>query len=499
MAAVNDVPQLVDKKGGNCAVIATILEPTPDERRVVLQDQRLKSIIMSCLPDDIMESVISYVLAKETWTDLVHSFDGPSNTKENRIIDLKLKYQTFRAKSIESLSQTYTRYKTLLNELANDGVNLFKHEINDNLIQRRYSDTKKALITTSSSTIISTAFFSNNVIQDFQENYDEEVDERSSEEYLRDLDIEYHERALLANSKCFIKRRNNFSGQKANENTECYKCGNKGHFARDYFSKMSEPSYKSPVNNYSSVSKGFQSKFTPKLTQSSPNSSSQADPKIQKNYKAEYKKMKAKLALLEASPLSSQNPKTFQLKNKCLVAETFDWDEEEVSNDEEVTRVKVLMALVDAELTVRKSHARNGKYVAHPTPEPVKKELGKITINLSYLDKTPVLKNSFPVAWRILFTFVIQIDIGGDHLQQSRYKILVSTAILSDLNFTKDPSKVTDIELMAHMIAVNNQRDSMSPLPLSAKPKKRKSQTLTKTSPKLQGPEASESLSKKRK
>ncbi|GJZ82721.1 hypothetical protein Tco_0647894 [Tanacetum coccineum] len=51
----------------------------------------------------------------------------------------------------------------------------------------------------------------------------------------------------------------------------------------------------------------------------------------------------------------------------------------------------------------------NGKYVAHPAPEVVKKELGKIAINRSYLDKTPVLKNSFPVAWRIVFTFVIQV------------------------------------------------------------------------------------------
>ncbi|GJS36075.1 hypothetical protein Tco_0534457 [Tanacetum coccineum] len=39
---------------------------TPDERRMVVQDQRLKSIIMSCLPDDIIESVISCVSAKET-------------------------------------------------------------------------------------------------------------------------------------------------------------------------------------------------------------------------------------------------------------------------------------------------------------------------------------------------------------------------------------------------------------------------------------------------
>ncbi|GJW78663.1 hypothetical protein Tco_0140345 [Tanacetum coccineum] len=51
----------------------------------------------------------------------------------------------------------------------------------------------------------------------------------------------------------------------------------------------------------------------------------------------------------------------------------------------------------------------NGKYVAHPAPKVMKKELGKITINPSYLDKTPVLKNSFHVAWRIMFTFVIQV------------------------------------------------------------------------------------------
>ncbi|GJX31628.1 retrovirus-related pol polyprotein from transposon TNT 1-94 [Tanacetum coccineum] len=56
----------------------------------------------------------------------------------------------------------------------------------------------------------------------------------------------------------------------------------------------------------------------------------------------------------------------------------------------------------------------NGKYVAHPAPEVVKKELGKIAINPSYLDKTLVLKNSFLVAWRILFTFVIQV-LGGNY------------------------------------------------------------------------------------
>ncbi|GKD91030.1 hypothetical protein Tco_1366537 [Tanacetum coccineum] len=127
MAAVNDVPQLPKTAEGDAKPES---QWTPDERRMIVQDQRLKSIIMSCLPDDIIESVISCVSAKGTWTDLVHNFEGPSDTKENRIMDLKLEYYTFKAKSTESLSQTYTHYKTLLNDLANDGVNLSKHEIN---------------------------------------------------------------------------------------------------------------------------------------------------------------------------------------------------------------------------------------------------------------------------------------------------------------------------------------------------------------------------------
>ncbi|GKC19851.1 hypothetical protein Tco_1022001, partial [Tanacetum coccineum] len=61
--------------------------------------------------------------------------------------------------------------------------------------------------------------------------------------------------------------------------------------------------------------------------------------------------------------MNGLNPKIFQPKNKGLFAETFDWDEEEVSDEEEVTQVKVLMALADDELLVGKSHARNGEWV----------------------------------------------------------------------------------------------------------------------------------------
>ncbi|GKE65049.1 hypothetical protein Tco_1519210 [Tanacetum coccineum] len=46
-------------------------------------------------------------------------------------------------------------------------------------------------------------------------------------------------------------------------------------------------------------------------------------------------------------------------------------------------------------------------YVSHPSPEVVKAELSKIFDKLILLDRTIVLKTEFPVAWRILFKFVV--------------------------------------------------------------------------------------------
>nr|GEU37439.1 hypothetical protein [Tanacetum cinerariifolium] len=62
-----------------------------------------------------------------------------------------------------------------------------------------------------------------------------------------------------------------------------------------------------------------------------------------------------------------------------------------------------------------------------------------------------------------------------------------------------NPSKVPNIELTDHMIAVNNQKDLVSPFLFSRKKKKVKSQTVTPTLPKSQGPEALESHPQKRK
>ncbi|GJV61659.1 retrovirus-related pol polyprotein from transposon TNT 1-94 [Tanacetum coccineum] len=173
--------------------------------------------------------------AKSTWDDLIMYHKGPFDVKESRFIDLKLCYNTFKFKEGESLTQTFTRYKALMNELVNDGIKLSKLEINtgfinglpkkwlsfcqslkntnrvkdselaslfgklkyeENLIDNIYETEKnKSLIST---TPLSTTFFSTFIVQDFQDSPDDEEDTRSSHEYLNDLEEEYQASALLA-------------------------------------------------------------------------------------------------------------------------------------------------------------------------------------------------------------------------------------------------------------------------------------------------------------
>nr|GFB30659.1 retrovirus-related Pol polyprotein from transposon TNT 1-94 [Tanacetum cinerariifolium] len=62
---------------------------------------------------------------------------------------------------------------------------------------------------------------------------------------------------------------------------------------------------------------------------------------------------------------SASAPSSSSGKNKGLITETYDWDEEEVSyDDNEVTEVKTLMALTDEErVSVGKESANNGEWV----------------------------------------------------------------------------------------------------------------------------------------
>ncbi|GKD19313.1 retrovirus-related pol polyprotein from transposon TNT 1-94 [Tanacetum coccineum] len=138
---------------------------------------------------------------------------------------------------------------------------------------------------------------------DFQNSPDDEEDTRSNQEYLNDLEEEYQARALLAKSKRFFKKgTQRLSSAKATDQTKCHKYGKKGHFARDCWSKSSVPSYQSP--------------FQPKLLNSSQHKLELSLP-LSTN----------KLSFLSSSASASKGS---MVKNKCLIAETYEWDEEEV-------------------------------------------------------------------------------------------------------------------------------------------------------------------------
>ncbi|GJZ78896.1 hypothetical protein Tco_0643733 [Tanacetum coccineum] len=92
---------------------------------------------------------------KEMWNDLIVAHEGPSDTRDTKIVALRLKFNAFKSLEGEKVNGTFTRLKFLLNDLENN---------NDS-----DSDVKE--------------------------------DQRSIKEFMANLNVEYHERALLENQK----------------------------------------------------------------------------------------------------------------------------------------------------------------------------------------------------------------------------------------------------------------------------------------------------------
>ncbi|GJY78106.1 retrovirus-related pol polyprotein from transposon TNT 1-94 [Tanacetum coccineum] len=296
---------------------------THAEARLANQDKRLKSIIISCLPNNVIKAVIKCKTTKAMWNDLILAHEGPSDTRDTKIDALRLKFNAFKTLEGEKVNGTFTRLKCLLNDLENNGA------------------------------IISQAEDSN---------LDVEEDIRSSSDFIADLNIEYHERALLANQKRFYKRSGRVGSARKpmdKSNEICFACGKKGHFQKECLSnKTSTQSYphsnKSSTPSYPPSTKSYNKPKT--LT----HTSSQNSDNHQKVYKGKYKGLKAEIVVLTKKIDAMSKGKS----EKGLVAESFDWDEESVSlEDEGTTKIKSFMAIAKEEPSVGKADARSGQWV----------------------------------------------------------------------------------------------------------------------------------------
>ncbi|GJX25349.1 hypothetical protein Tco_0231645 [Tanacetum coccineum] len=322
MAAV-EVPQTLEYRGGqlNAAPVLEVENFTNwkkrfmchilDERKAANLDQRPKSLIMFVLANDLMNFVINCLRAKSTWDDMILYHEGPFDVKESRVMNIKLCYNIFKFKEGETLTQTFTRYKALMNELVNDGIKLSKLEINTGL--RSTNQDSDFLLLEEADSFLGLAD-------------DPDCPAYNPFYYDPEGDILLLEAIL------------NSEPPPPLPNHKQYMPG--GLAVQKQLTKLNATNVARRVI--------FSSQHKPELRPT-------------KDFESKYNKVKAKLALLS---LSASASKTSMVKNKGLIAEAYEWDEEEVSsNDNEMVEIKVLMALAEDNDVVSKEVTRNGEWV----------------------------------------------------------------------------------------------------------------------------------------
>nr|GEY70785.1 retrovirus-related Pol polyprotein from transposon TNT 1-94 [Tanacetum cinerariifolium] len=330
--------------------------------------------------------------------NLISCLKGPSNTRDTKIAALRLKFNAFKALEGEKVNGNYTRLKCLLNDLENNGVIISQSEVNAtfiNSLPRKWlsmnqtqranksikndslvalygkyhyeegliddidaSETQRFTIQASSSK----ALISNNHFQD--NDSDIEEDNRTSNEFIADINAKYHEKALLANQKRFYKRceRVGSARKPMNKSKEtCFACGKSSHFQKDFpLNKASTSSYPSSDTSFNKP-KPYKPSFTPNIPQ---NLSIH-----QKDYKGKYKGLKAEMDVLSQridELTKRKNDKgngDKEKSDKGLVVESINWDDEYVSSEKRTTKFKAFMTILKDEPSVGKSDARSGQWV----------------------------------------------------------------------------------------------------------------------------------------
>nr|GEX02596.1 retrovirus-related Pol polyprotein from transposon TNT 1-94 [Tanacetum cinerariifolium] len=135
---------------------------TADERKAANLDQRLKSLIMSVLPDDQMNFVLNCLTAKSTWDDLILYHEGPADVKESRDFQDSLDNEEDTRSSHEYLKNLEEEYQA--KALLAKSKRFFKKgtQRNTKYFEAKYNKVKAKLALLSSSASALSSFSSKN-------------------------------------------------------------------------------------------------------------------------------------------------------------------------------------------------------------------------------------------------------------------------------------------------------------------------------------------------
>ncbi|GKE96411.1 hypothetical protein Tco_1581266 [Tanacetum coccineum] len=210
-----NLPQLLDSRGGSHVTNVPAFDKedfTSWEVRFLVFLDGLEPYLLKTLEDGPFVPM-QMKNCKRNMDDLILAHEGPSNTRDTKIVALRLKFNAFKSLEAEvnatfvnslprkwlSMNQT----QRTNNSIKNDSLATLygKYNYEEGLIDQIYeSKTQRFTIQASSSK----ALISNHQFQDSDS--DVEEDQRTSNEFMADLNVEYHERAPLANQKRFYKR-----------------------------------------------------------------------------------------------------------------------------------------------------------------------------------------------------------------------------------------------------------------------------------------------------